>query len=458
MPPMSELAARYWVQLLSGERTLPPNAASIVTHDRLAEEHLFARDAARLTSLSQFQRWMNELAELIGCKPQLHLLRLNHPRVWDRVMHSAFCGLQFRLHGPGASDAAWRAVGKLLLPSYRRQPRCAVLAKLRSLREFDNAESLHRSWLWKDSAPFALHAEPHAAPMIDVSIATNEDIVAAICEAATGAGLLRFRGVGSGDALLATQSVFNALNEHTLQTVDAGVSFKGAWLDDSRRPGSSDLKLVIDLESAQLGTADSRSLFPDLCATPGLQTDLSRVLSFLDEANRHFMPLIHEALARVVGDGALRHEASHAMIKYRLCDYPEHPPCGLTNRCSAHTDYGTATLIFEDGSPGLEIWVPQEQQWQEVPPGERGDALLLFGWCSCVRSNGRAVAHLHRVATKKPAASGVVPRRTSLVLFAAPPPQATLNPVLIEPDERPKYRSSVAGTSRTQAMRAHRQE
>ncbi len=50
------------------------------------------------------------------------------------------------------------------------------------------------------------------------------------------------------------------------------------------------------------------------------------------------------------------------MLKYRLCDYPAHIS-GLRGgpsqqlRCSAHRDYGTATLIFEDGRP-LRYWGP----------------------------------------------------------------------------------------------------
>jgi len=219
------------------------------------------------------------------------------------------------------------------------------------------------------------------------------------------------------------------------------------------------MKLVMDLESPQLGAVPSASLFPGLCHLLAAESALTGLLSFLDDANRRWMPLIHEALARSLGDGAasnaMRTEMNATMLKYRLCDYPAHPLCSRTNRCSAHTDYGTATLIFEDGVPGLQLQLPEDEQWRDVGAGESGDALVLFGWSAAVRSNGRIAAPLHRVVTAPTPGCELVPRRTSLVLFAAPPPAANLDPAWAHPDEPPKFRKGTAGTWRTQARRAH---
>tara|TARA_B110001452_G_scaffold256108_1_gene249151 strand:- start:105 stop:554 length:450 start_codon:yes stop_codon:yes gene_type:complete len=146
------------------------------------------------------------------------------------------------------------------------------------------------------------------------------------------------------------------------------------------------------------------------------------------------------------------------VVKYRLCDYPAHAPFpGATIRCSPHVDYGSATLIFEDGEPGLQVWRAESETWQPVPPGARGDALLLFGWCTCVRSNGRVNALKHRVVVEEqpPGATPVAPRRVSLVLFAAPPPDARIDPVVASADEEVLFRNGVAGNWRTQSMRAH---
>ena len=42
--------------------------------------------------------------------------------------------------------------------------------------------------------------------------------------------------------------------------------------------------------------------------------------------------------------------------------------------------------------------------------------------------------------------------------FAAPPPNASISPVLVEPGEIAKYREGKAGTAQLQAKRAHKQE
>ena len=306
--------------------------------------------------------------------------------------------------------------------------------------------------------------------LVDVRTASDAALIQSIATAATGDGLLRLRGVGSAAAVSATKTIFDELDEQQPTEPGNGVSFKGAWLEEGEEVArSQELKLILDLESAQLGTGSlATTLFPGLCATPTtrplrLVAALNEVVSYLDAANGRFMRLVHEALASVVGHNStgdeVRHEASNTMLKYRLCDYPAHPACRITNRCSAHTDYGTATLIFEDGVPGLQIWRPDEEQWHDVVSGSLGDALLLFGWCSTVRSNGHVNAQMHRVVTTPQTAGtdGLVPRRTSLVLFAAPPPEAKLDPAKAFPHEPAKYRSGVAGTWRQQAQRAHRQ-
>lgn len=62
-----------------------------------------------------------------------------------------------------------------------------------------------------------------------------------------------------------------------------------------------------------------------------------------------------------------------------------------------------------------------------------GSAVLLFGWCTQIRSNGRIPAVLHRVA------STTHERRVSAVLFCAPKqPTTSLDPI-VRQGESPKY-------------------
>ena len=130
IPPLSELSARYWAMLLTGERTIGPSARMEVDVDRTYEERLFARDARRVQCLVQYHRTMDNLARLIGCLPPLKELRAHHPDIFARVMHSSLSGVQYRLRGDGWSSAAWDDILRHPLPIYTRQPRSAFRVKV----------------------------------------------------------------------------------------------------------------------------------------------------------------------------------------------------------------------------------------------------------------------------------------------------------------------------------------
>ena len=90
-------------------------------------------------------------------------------------------------------------------------------------------------------------------------------------------------------------------------------------------------------------------------------------------------------------------------------------------RCGAHRDFGTLTLVIDDGSGGLEVMVNGE--WCPVPAGS---ACITFGWCAAIASNDRLVAPAHRVVTAPDA-----PRRCSAVIFVAPDSGAMLRPLCL---------------------------
>lgn len=314
VPPMSELGARYWAQLLAGERSLPDNLAEEIQRDREAETRLFRRDAQRLSSLVQYHSYMDSLGRLIGCMPNLRLLRRNHPGVYRRATESALCAAQYRLHGPGACEAAWQILSRLALPQHRRQPRCAALAKKRAMAASSVSPALC-SGLWTDEEPPS-SSSPSAPPLPSGALvvptvcsdASDDDLVAAI-QGVAGAGLLRLRDVsGAAAALASAQALFDSLGGILPASLDDGVSCKGAWLpaDDCarRRVPAGDLKFLLDLESAALGSTQSAAdLFPTLggVARPALD--------FFDAMHRRFLPIVHEALARATGSAQVREEA-----------------------------------------------------------------------------------------------------------------------------------------------------
>mmetsp|Transcript_78257 Transcript_78257/g.117719 ORF Transcript_78257/g.117719 Transcript_78257/m.117719 type:complete len:173 (+) Transcript_78257:71-589(+) len=122
-----------------------------------------------------------------------------------------------------------------------------------------------------------------------------------------------------------------------------------------------------------------------------------------------------------------------------MVDYYQRPASATPPRCTEHRDFGSFTLIFSN-LPGLEVWC--DGSWTPVAPPPLGSALLLFGWCTQIRSNGRIPAVLHRVVDP-PAQQNLVPRRTSAVFFVAPKSVETpLEPVVRDGEVR-QYVSGV---------------
>ncbi|KAJ5139039.1 uncharacterized protein N7515_003887 [Penicillium bovifimosum] len=132
-----------------------------------------------------------------------------------------------------------------------------------------------------------------------------------------------------------------------------------------------------------------------------------------------YVPTILSSVSILAGVDLSTAHSSYNM-NYRLCDYnPYTAAPESSNGCGEHTDYGTFSIIFQDGTSGLEIeetpgvWVP-------VP----GDAIVvLAGWCAVILSGGRVAAARHRVRRTP----GV--RRLSAVLFVAPDLEVKLKPL-----------------------------
>lgn len=106
IPPMAELQARWFAQLQSGRLQLP--AAEEMEHQSETERARRARYHhqvfGRLPYLVDFSTYMDDLAEIIGCKPQLLNLALT-PRLLYKLYAGAFCAAQYRLRGPHAVRA-----------------------------------------------------------------------------------------------------------------------------------------------------------------------------------------------------------------------------------------------------------------------------------------------------------------------------------------------------------------
>ena len=106
-PPVVELQARYFAALASGRKKLPASdeMARIIEEDRAETTHLKPVVCERVTGIVPIVPYMYELADLVGCRPQLRKLLLK-PRVLWAVLFGTFAGPHFRLHGPNADPNA----------------------------------------------------------------------------------------------------------------------------------------------------------------------------------------------------------------------------------------------------------------------------------------------------------------------------------------------------------------
>lgn len=111
-PAASEMQARYFALLQSEKRTLPdPDTLKQMTVTENAEEEAFFSGSPRVKSLVNWSHYMDAMAKLIDCQPQL--------LVWDLILsYKLWFGTQFsyqyRLRGPGAKPEEARKLIKKL--------------------------------------------------------------------------------------------------------------------------------------------------------------------------------------------------------------------------------------------------------------------------------------------------------------------------------------------------------
>lgn len=119
----------------------------------------------------------------------------------------------------------------------------------------------------------------------------------------------------------------------------------------------------------------------------------------------------------------------------------------------AHTDYGMLTFLYTDGQPGLEIF--HKGRWLEVPPQLPGVFVCNLGDMLERWTNGLYKSTLHRVVNK------TGHERYSVPFFFEPTYTAVVEPLLFEPDDKPKYPPTTSGEhllERLEATHKHFQE
>lgn len=206
------------------------------------------------------------------------------------------------------------------------------------------------------------------------------------------------------------------LNPEDAAALNAIYPRRGIHKTAAMKNPNSDQKFTIDISSHRSVLIQSE-LSPSLA-----RHGLNEILTFFEAVNQAWVGRIMDSLHHLAGvDLTPAHQ--HAQINFRICDYnPETVSPDSENGCGAHTDYGTFSIIFQDGTSGLEFEDPSsDDTWIPVP----GYAtVVLTGWCAVILTGANVIAARHRVRRTP----GV--RRLSAVLFVAPHPEVVLSPLV----------------------------
>ena len=130
------------------------------------------------------------------------------------------------------------------------------------------------------------------------------------------------------------------------------------------------------------------------------------------------------------------------LLNLRMLHYPPESRVNTEDGrigCGAQTDYGTITVLADDGVGGLQV-KPREGDWIDI--SIPGDCLVVnLADLLAIWTNDRYVSNPHRVMNP------VNTHRYSIPLFVTPPYNLTISAIesCLAPGEKPKYEPMVSG-------------
>ncbi|KAF2000355.1 Clavaminate synthase-like protein [Amniculicola lignicola CBS 123094] len=158
-------------------------------------------------------------------------------------------------------------------------------------------------------------------------------------------------------------------------------------------------------------------------ALPGFGEGMTKFYAQCDDLHHQLLCAIAEGL-KLPKDYFKEYvtEGDHVL---RLLHYPSIPKAVLEKegavRAGSHTDYGTVTLLFQDGSGGLQVRTP-EGEWWDVEPVE-GAIVINAGDMLQIWTNDVIKSTHHRVVSPPNAVTqedGNYSARYSIAYFAHP--------------------------------------
>ncbi|MDE0495244.1 MAG: hypothetical protein OXH54_14985 [Acidimicrobiaceae bacterium] len=195
------------------------------------------------------------------------------------------------------------------------------------------------------------------------------------------------------------------------------------------------------------GLREGREVFflPNLWPDPGLVPDFRE--SFLG-----YYKVMEDLATALMGLMALALGLDEHWFEDKIVDhitgmsaacYPalEAPPLPGQYRRGPHSDWGSLTILHDDGVPGLQILSP-EGEWEDVPTVE-GSLVVNLGDLMAAWTNDRWRSTMHRVV----AADGAWGERISVAFFHTPAYDAVIEciPTCASPDDPPRYEPITSG-------------
>lgn len=264
-----------------------------------------------------------------------------------------------------------------------------------------------------------------------------------VMEGATGSGFLTLSGVDEAFGLAALRPAmlgfFDAGAEARARTIRHKYDptrpnvYRGFYAAD---PGKSAMVEGFDIgpdiaDPARAGDGDDPLTEPT--PRPGLPGWDSAAASYYRAMESLGLALTRSLLRGLGADEGLADRLfANSISTLRLLHYPAHgadafgperrvetPEGARYVMTGAHTDSGFVTLLWQDGTGGLQAETPEG--WIDVPPAD-GGIVVNFGQMLADWSGGRIVATRHRVL-------GGLARRHSIPFFHEPAVDAVIEPL-----------------------------
>lgn len=176
---------------------------------------------------------------------------------------------------------------------------------------------------------------------------------------------------GIEPSFIAMQRLFDHLRSKPEETAALNAIYPRTGIHKTAAMSNpnSDQKFTIDISPHRTGL-----IHPELSSSLA-KHGLDEILTFFDTVNQAWVGRIMASLCYLAGvDLAPAHQ--QAQLNFRICDYnPITASPDSDNGCGAHTDYGTFSIISQDGTSGLEFEYPIQ-----TTPGSLFRAMQLSFW------------------------------------------------------------------------------